>query len=364
MATSQSERPAVGRARQLVLVPVLGAIVVVILAGLLLPAVQSARRSGRGDQAFGTDLATTRSVAGAESSGSPAELDLYDARSGTSFAPMGGMVAAAPYRMGQAAPPSAPAPAPNPAPATTSRKIIRDATVALVTEDLNKFEAALLALVEARGAYVADSDRSGRVGETRRGSWKVRVPADSYDAFLRGATALGELVSTRANAQDVSAEYYDLDARLGAKKVEEARLLKHLADSTGRLDEILAVERELARVRGEIEQMQGRLNVLTNLTALATVAITATEIKGYVPPQAPALGQKVARTFAASFESLREFGESALLAAVALAPWLPILIPAALLLLILCRRVLARLARVSLPRAEAAARPQGDPSPP
>ncbi len=231
------------------------------------------------------------------------------------------------------------APAPK---AIANRKIIYDARVELVTEDLNKLEAGLLQIVGSQGAYVADSDRSGTAGATRHGTWKIRVPVDAYDALVRGVVGLGELISNKTQSQDVSAEYYDLDARQAAKKVEEARLLKHLADSTGRLDEILAVERELSRVRSEIEQMQGRLAVLSNLTSLATVTVTASEIKGYIPPQAPTLGQKVARTFAGSVESLQILGEAVLLATVALIPWVPLMIPAAILVLVALRRAIRR----------------------
>ena len=173
-----------------------------------------------------------------------------------------------------------------------------------------------------------DRNRSSGCGgwhATRQGSWKVRVPVDSYDPFVKGVVALGELVSLRANSQDVSEEYFDLDARQAAKKVEEQRLLKHLTESTGKLEDILAVERELSRVRTEIERMQGRLRALANLTSLATVTITASEIKGYVPPQAPTLGTKIARTFAGSLDSLRQFGEALLIACVALVPWLPLI---------------------------------------
>jgi len=232
------------------------------------------------------------------------------------------------------------APAPK---AIANRKIIYDARVELVTEDLNKLEAGLLQIVGSQGAYVADSDRSGTAGATRHGTWKIRVPVDAYDALVRGVVGLGELVSNKTQSQDVSAEYYDLDARQAAKKVEEARLLKHLSDSTGRLDEILAVERELSRVRSEIEQMQGRLAVLSNLTSLATVTVSASEIKGYVPPQAPTLGQKVARTFARSVDSLRTLGEAVLLAVVALTPWIPLIIPAAVLILVAVRRAIRRI---------------------
>ena len=208
--------------------------------------------------------------------------------------------------------------------ATAGRKIIYNAHVDLVTEDLNLLEAALTKLVSTHKAYVADSDRTGSTGSNRHGMWKVRVPVDLYDPFVKGAVALGELVSMKADSQDVSEEYFDLDARQAAKKVEEARLLKHLADSTGKLEEILAVERELSRVRGEIERMQGRLRAISNLTSLATVTVTASEIKGYVPPQAPTLGTRLARTFAASLEAIQQLGEGLLIGLVAIIPWLPL----------------------------------------
>lgn len=209
--------------------------------------------------------------------------------------------------------------------ATAGRKIVYNAYVDLVTEDLNALTTSLNALIVARGAYVADSDRTGSAGSSRRGSWKVRVPADGYDPFVKGVVALGELVSIRADSQDVSEEYFDTEARQTAKQVEEARLLKHLTDSTGKLDDILAVERELSRVRTEIERMQGRLRVLADLTSLATVSITVSEIKGYVPPQAPTLATRIGRTFEASVGSLRHFGEEVLIGLVALVPWLPLI---------------------------------------
>ena len=66
--------------------------------------------------------------------------------------------------------------------------------------------------------------------------------------------------------------------------------------------------------------MQGRLRALGNLTSLATVTVTASEIKGYVPPQAPTLATRIGRTFFDSLDRPRGLGEAVLLAVVALAP--------------------------------------------
>jgi len=225
--------------------------------------------------------------------------------------------------------------------ATAGRKIIYNARIDLVTEDLGKLDAALARLIESRKGYIADSERTGAAGATRQGTWKVRVPVASYDAFVKAAVALGELISIKADSQDVSEEYFDLEVRQATKKVEEGRLLKHLEVSTGKLEEILAVERELSRVRGEIERMQGRLRFLANLTDLATVTVAASEIKGYEPPQAPTLTTRVARTFARSLEALRAFAEAVLLCLVAIAPWLPLLLALGLGILLI-RKARAR----------------------
>jgi len=232
--------------------------------------------------------------------------------------------------------------------ATAGRKIIYTGQIDLVTENLGVFETKLRQLIVLRKAYIADSDRSGSAGASLHGMWKIRVPVDGYDEFVRGAVSLGELVSLKANSQDVSEEFFDLEARQVAKKVEEERLLKHLTESTGKLDEILAVERELSRVRTEIERMQGRLRALANLTSLATVTITASEIKGYVPPQAPTFGTRIARSFFGSLDSLREFGEAVAIFIVAIIPWLPLILLGLGILYVVARRLLTRLSRVVL----------------
>ncbi len=226
--------------------------------------------------------------------------------------------------------------------ATAGRKIIYQARIDLVTEDLSALDAKLARLIERSRGYVADSMVSGKAGNQRAGTWKVRVPVDGYDSFLKEATALGELVSLKADAQDVSEEYFDLEARLKNKKVEEARLLKLLTDATGKLEEVLKVEHELSRVRDEIERFEGRLRALANLTTLTTVTISAREVQDYVPPQAPTFSTRIARTFESSVDSLRQFGEGFVLFLVGLAPWLPLIVLVAVTVLIVGRRIMPR----------------------
>lgn len=205
------------------------------------------------------------------------------------------------------------------------RKIIYTAEVALVVENLSRAQEKLARLVRSSQGYISDTTISGESGEKRSGTWKARVPVERYEAFMAGATRLGELQSVRSQSQDVTAEYYDVAARITNKQVEEARLRRHLEQSTGKLSEILQVERELSRVRGEVEEAQGRIRVLANLSSLTTITITLNEIKNYVPPAPPTFGTQVARAFSSSIDALRDALKGLVVLLAALVPWLVVL---------------------------------------
>jgi hypothetical protein len=218
------------------------------------------------------------------------------------------------------------------------RKIIYTAQVNLIVDDFDTAQQALTQLIRDQKAYIAKSDVRGSSGAPRQGTWTIRVPTDHFDAVLAALSRLGELQQSNLDSQDVSDEYYDLDARIKNKKVEEERLLRHLDKSTGKLEDILAVEREISRVRGEVERLQGRMKYLAQLTALTTITITVNERKGYVPPAAPTFSTTIGRTFGGSLDALLAVGKALLLVAVALVPWLPVMAVLAVLGWLLVRR--------------------------
>ena len=211
-------------------------------------------------------------------------------------------------------------------PAKAVRKIIYDARIDLVVESLNATEQAISTLIGEHEGFLAESDRSSQTHERPRASWRVRVPVAQFQAFTSAVARLGEVRQNHVGSQDVTEEFMDLEARIRNKREEEKRLLKHLADSTGKLDDILAVEKELSRVRGEAEQMEGRLRFLADRADLSTVTIDATEWKDYKPPVAATFSTQIGRTFFRSVESLVEFGRVLALVVVALAPWLPLVL--------------------------------------
>ncbi len=208
------------------------------------------------------------------------------------------------------------------------RKIIYDASIGIVVADFAQVETKIVQLVQQVHGYIAEMQITGSPGSVRTGHYKVRVPVEAFESFLHDVAALGELENNHRTSQDVTEQYYDIDARIKNKQVEEERLVQILKETTGKIEDVLRIETELSRVRGEIEQMQGRLRVLENLSSLTTIDITVRERDKYqpAPPVAASFETRISATFEASIKRLTELGQSVVLFVVDWGPWTPLLI--------------------------------------
>lgn len=154
------------------------------------------------------------------------------------------------------------------------RKIIKNANLTLTVDDYEQAVEEIRAKVVTLNGYVAyeteyTTDKLG----TKRGSMQVRIPQSDFDTFLAGLEPLGEMKRKDINSQDVTEEYIDVTGRLNALRVKEERLLDILTKS-GSLNEILAVENELANTRSQLETTEGRLRYLNNQTSFSTISIS------------------------------------------------------------------------------------------
>ncbi|NQT13941.1 MAG: DUF4349 domain-containing protein, partial [Planctomycetes bacterium] len=193
--------------------------------------------------------------------------------------------------------------------------------------------------------FVASSNISGSPGRSRNGTWKLRIPAERHGDFLTAVRQLdGEVQRERVDSKDVTEEFYDVEARIRNKKKAEERLIDLLENRAGELQHVLTVEKELSRVREEIERVEGRLRVLGDLTSLSTFNLNVTEVKDYVPEEPPGYLTRVSQTFWASYDALVFAAQEFSIAVVALSPWLGVLL-VLLLLLMLVWRIVGRCVR-------------------
>jgi hypothetical protein len=240
--------------------------------------------------------------------------------------------------------------------AEISRKIIYDGEVDLVVESVDPIAKQVSTLVQNAHGFIAEMNVTGSPGSRRTMHWRVRIPVEQFDSFVDAIIALGELERHNRTSQDVTEQYYDLAARIKNKKNEEQTLNKILQERSGKLEDVLKVEIELSRVRGEIEQLEGKIRVLENLAALATLTLNVREREKYAPPP-PVVAEfstQIARTWADSLLGLVNLGKSLVLWGVSWAIWIPFLLVGVVLAWVLLRW-LARVFRRNLPRIVALA---------
>src|SRR5881398_1804646 len=164
-----------------------------------------------------------------------------------------------------------------PAPALANRKLIRNATVQLEIVSFDNAVQKITAVANEEHGYIATTDSEKQANGKLRGQVVVKVLPENLDLFLQKIRSLGELKKQTLGTEDVTKAYFDTDARLKNAHVMEQRLIDMLKTKTGKVSDLLQVEKELGRVREEIEKMQGELKYWDSQVQFATVTISLAE---------------------------------------------------------------------------------------
>jgi len=170
------------------------------------------------------------------------------------------------------------------------REVIRQAHLELHADDTRAAYDEIVRLAENAGGFVAQASVSPTFGEESQPevTLTLRIPSDRLTATLTAIKGLAdEVVSETQGAQDVTDQFIDLEARLTNLQTFEVELRALLEEVRRRPDadpeKLLRVFNEISAVREQIEQIQGQLNYLEDLTSLATLDLTITQTPATVP---------------------------------------------------------------------------------
>ncbi|MFZ0916642.1 MAG: DUF4349 domain-containing protein [Candidatus Udaeobacter sp.] len=163
------------------------------------------------------------------------------------------------------------------APELANRKLIRNATVELEIVSFDDAVQKIAAFANEDRGYVATTNSQKQANGKLRGEVIVKVLPENLDRLLQKLRGLGELKNQTLGTEDVTKAYFDIDARLKNAHVMEQRLIDMLNTKTGKVSDLLQVEKELGRVREEIEKMQGDLKYWDSQVQFATVTISLAE---------------------------------------------------------------------------------------
>ncbi|HEX2735898.1 MAG TPA: DUF4349 domain-containing protein [Polyangiaceae bacterium] len=206
---------------------------------------------------------------------------------------------------------------------SAERKVINREELTLSSRDVQGVADRAVEIVRAAHGYVASRDDQHTDDQVVQSSLSVRVPKDAFDDVVFKLKSDVQVIDEHKKGQDVTEEFTDVAARLKAQSTLEERLLA-LTASRDAVKDLLEVERELARVRTEIERLTGRKQWLENQVAFATI-----DLQIWSPDQprvggTESIGSRFASAFSDGMEIAVEVTTGLIRMAFAFAPVTPI----------------------------------------
>lgn len=165
------------------------------------------------------------------------------------------------------------APAKSRASASTDRKIVRTGALELTVKSPADASEQIRLMAESMGGYL-ESAQIGGTKDAPVANITIRIPAVRFEDAKAGIRKLAARVeSEKTDAQDVTREYVDMEARLHNLRAEEAQYLT-IMKSAYKVDDLLSVSEKLSEVRGEIEQQQAEFQTLSKQVETVAIAVS------------------------------------------------------------------------------------------
>lgn len=161
----------------------------------------------------------------------------------------------------------------------TGPMVIRTAELALTSKDkdFDQAQSRVEEILKRHHGYVGEMNLNTPTGSARSLTATLRVPANQLEATLADLKQMGRVEKESQNGEEVTQQYVDLEARLRNSRNTEQRLIELQRERTGKLSDVLSVEMQISRVRGEIEQMEGQRKAMRNQVDYATLTLTISE---------------------------------------------------------------------------------------
>jgi len=207
----------------------------------------------------------------------------------------------------------------------TVPKMIKTAELSLSVKSVQEAMDAAQEIVKTCNGYVSSTRLTRSEADYLEGESIYKVPADSFDAAIAKLEGLGRVVSRNINTQDVSEEFMDLSVRLVNYKRQEKALLA-LFERTGKVLDILEVERELSRVRTEAERIEGRLRAMKSKIDYSTINVSFSQVRATVPAAATSFLDVIKGAWSAALTALAGLFSAVLVSLV----WLIVFVPVGL----------------------------------
>jgi len=210
--------------------------------------------------------------------------------------------------------------------------IARTVTLSIMVKDFGSSRTALDAILARHHGYAANLNTSTQQNAARSLQASLRIPAGELNAVVAELKSLGHVENETQAGEEVTQQHADLVARLKNSRETEQRLQAILLQRTGKISDVLAVEQEIARVRGEIELMEAEQKTLEHRVDFASIELSlAEEYKAQIGLPSPSIATRFHNAMVAGYRSavesvvgmilfFAEYGPEAMIWLVFLAP--------------------------------------------
>ena len=186
------------------------------------------------------------------------------------------------------------------------QKIIKTGNIKFETNDLGETYTQMISAVKKHNAIIQNDTEGKEYGSIFR-RITVRVPSKNFDLFLSDISkGVSYFDNKEISSQDVTEEYIDIDARLKAKKILEARYLE-LLKKANKVSEMLEIEAQLSAIREEIEAKEGQLRYMQSQISMSTINIEFYKTVANEGGATISYGSKIWNAITSGFNSISSF---------------------------------------------------------
>lgn len=183
--------------------------------------------------------------------------------------------------------------------------IVQTASITILATNYGEASKAVQRITAQHGGYVQELNANTQTGAARSLSATLRIPEKQLEPCLADLRNLGHVEQESRSNEEITDRYIDLTARLRNARAEQQRILELLKTQTGKLSDVLAAERELARIGGDIESMEGQRTYMEHEVAYASVQLQLDEqYRAQLNPEAFSTGTRIRNSLVEGFRNL------------------------------------------------------------
>ena len=228
-------------------------------------------------------------------------------------------------------------------------KIIYSASATIETTDFDDTLAKLEELIAHYGGFIESSSVSGNnyyhtshgYSSQRSASYRVRIPSRDFGTVMNSLSELGNVPYSNTYTENITSQYYDVQARLNAYRTQEQSLLD-MMEKAETVKDLLEIQEQLSDVRYHIESLQSTLTNWDRQVSYSTITLSVEEVQVYTPEAKLSFGEQLSLALSRGIRGMGEFFRDLLLWLLEALPALILLSAIVVLVVFLVRRIRRR----------------------